>query len=126
MGGSVSGLDAEPPFLCDSSNKQDKAVKKYAQIYVDHKKNEYHFLRESFAEFARNPQFSTNVSWLTIQVSKGNAEAPQGKGRKPPEGTKTEEGDSIGVVHRHEMSPVDELGRCHLDRWMFLQGSPFM
>ena len=23
------------------------------------------------------------------------------------------EGDSIGVVHRHETSPVDELGRCH-------------
>lgn len=111
MGGSVSGLDAEPPFLCDSSNKQDKSVKKYAQIYVDHKKNEYHFLRESFAEFARNPQFSTNVSRLTIQVSKGNAEAPQG--------TRKKDGDSIGVVHRHESSPADELGRCHPDRWMF-------
>jgi len=29
------------------------------------------------------------------------------------------EGDSIGVVHRHEMSPADELGRCHPDWWMF-------
>ena len=29
------------------------------------------------------------------------------------------EGDSIGVVHRHETSSTDELGRCHPDRWMF-------
>ena len=50
----------------------------------------------------------------------------QGKGRKPPEGTKTEEGDSIGVVHRHEMSPADELGRCYPERVDVLQGSPFM
>jgi len=29
------------------------------------------------------------------------------------------EGDSIGVVLRHEMSPVDELGRYHSDQWVF-------
>ena len=36
------------------------------------------------------------------------------------------EGDSIGVVHRHEKSPADELGRCHPERVDVLQGSPFM
>ena len=36
------------------------------------------------------------------------------------------EGDSIGVVYRHETSSADELGRCYPNRWMFLQGSPFM
>ena len=36
------------------------------------------------------------------------------------------EGDSIGVVHRHETSPADELGRCYPERVDVLQGSPFM
>ena len=36
------------------------------------------------------------------------------------------EGDSIGLILRHESSPADELGRCHPDRWMFCKGSPFM
>ena len=63
----------------------------------------------------KSKNFNRSVVWDRIKVS-------QGKGRKPPEGTKTEEGDSIGVVHRHETSPVDELGRCHLDRWMFCKG----
>ena len=36
------------------------------------------------------------------------------------------EGDSIGVVHRHETSSTDELGRCYPERVDVLQGSPFM
>lgn len=38
----------------------------------------------------------------------------------------SKEGDSIGVVHRHETSSTDELGRCHPERVDVLQGSPFM
>ena len=36
------------------------------------------------------------------------------------------EGGSIGVVHRHETSSADELGRCYPERVDVLQGSPFM
>lgn len=36
------------------------------------------------------------------------------------------EGASIGVVHRHETSSADELGRCYPERVDVLQGSPFM
>jgi hypothetical protein len=65
-------------------------------------------LREIFSKSARNPQFSKTLSRLTIQVSKGNRDFPEGNWMK--------EGDSIGVVHRHEKSLADELGRCHLER----------
>ena len=34
-------------------------------------------------------------------------------------------GDSIGVNHRHEMSPADELGRCYPERVDVLQGFSF-
>lgn len=35
------------------------------------------------------------------------------------------EGDSVGVVHRHETSPADELGRCYPERVDVLQGFSF-
>lgn len=35
------------------------------------------------------------------------------------------EGDSIGVVYRHETSPADELGRCYPERVDVLQGFSF-
>ena len=73
---------------------------------------------EIVQESARNPQFSRRLSRLTIQVSQGN--------REFLEGTRMKEGDSIGVVHRHEKSSTDELGRCHPERVDVLQGSPFM
>ena len=34
-------------------------------------------------------------------------------------------GDSVGVVHRHETSPADELGRCYPERVDVLQGFSF-
>ena len=45
-------------------------------------------MREIFSKSARNPQFSRRLSKLTIQVSL--------------KGTRMKEGDSIGVVRRHE------------------------
>jgi len=75
-------------------------------------------LRDIFLKSARNLQFSRRLSGLTIQVSQGN--------REFPEGARMKEGDSIGVVHRHETSSADELGRCHPEWADVLQGSPFM
>ena len=43
----------------------------------------------------------------------------QGKGRKPPEGTKTEEGDSIGELTGMERVPQTSLAAAIPLGWMF-------